>query len=236
MHTKAYAIAATLVVYCLVLVAFKQNQDISEARYRRHANRPVAGWDMGGFADGITTAVHVKAPKVAAAEDNEPKRARATGFDPFLSQTICEFNGDISLEDSEHLASLIEGTANMYGVDPYLVAALVSQESAFYQNAVSPVGALGLGQLMPETAEDLGVDPHNPEQNIDGCVRYLAQNLDAWAHTDDPIALALASYNAGPGAVEQYGGIPPYEETQNYVAIIKYRYDILRSAREDQSA
>jgi soluble lytic murein transglycosylase-like protein len=80
---------------------------------------------------------------------------------------------------------------------------------------------------MPYTAADLGVDPNDPAENLDGCVRYLAQNLDAWAHTDDPIALALASYNAGPGAVSSYGGIPPYEETQHYVAIITSRYQWL---------
>jgi soluble lytic murein transglycosylase-like protein len=229
MHTKVYTIVATVIVYCMVLVAFKQHQHISEVRFERLARQPVAGWDLIGLAGGLTSAVAESEPDltpvVVAETKPEPR------FDPILSRTIREFNDDISRQDSERLASLIEGTANMYGVDPYLVTALLSQESAFYQSAVSPVGALGLGQLMPETAADLGVNPAKPEENLDGCVRYLAQNLDTWAHTADPVALALASYNAGPGAVEQYGGIPPYEETQHYVAVIKYRYDLLRSSR-----
>ncbi|MCA9778873.1 MAG: lytic transglycosylase domain-containing protein [Candidatus Eremiobacteraeota bacterium] len=147
--------------------------------------------------------------------------------DPIIVSTIEAFNEDIGRKEAVGLASLIEETANRYDVDPLLVTALISQESAFYEDAVSPVGAVGLGQLMPYTAEDLGVNPNVPAENLDGCVRYLAQNLDTWAHTDDPVALALASYNAGPGAVSNYGGIPPYEETQNYVAVITSRYQWL---------
>lgn len=143
---------------------------------------------------------------------------------PLILDTIHYFNDDIEAEDAAGLAEMIEETAERYDVDPLLVTALVSQESAFHTDAVSPVGAIGLGQLMPYTAEDLGVNPNDPAENLDGCVRYLAQNLDMWAHTDDPVALALASYNAGPGAVSNYGGIPPYEETQNYVYIITHRY------------
>ena len=229
MHTKLYAIAATLVVYCMVLVAFRQHHDISRVRYERLSRQPVIGWDLTALANGLTSAVAESEPDLASLVVPEPEPLDPC--DPVLCRTIREFNEDISSEGSEELARLIEGTANMYGVDPYLVAALVSQESAFHESAVSPVGALGLGQLMPETAADLGVDPHDSEENMDGCVRYLAQNLDTWAHTEDPVALALASYNAGPGAVEQYGGIPPYEETQNYVAVIKYRYDVLRNSR-----
>jgi soluble lytic murein transglycosylase-like protein len=149
--------------------------------------------------------------------------------DPLIVNTIRAFNGEMTVSTSQHLASLIEETAGRYSVDPYLVTALVSQESAFHPDAVSYVGAQGLGQLMPETAADLGVDIASPEQNLDGCVRYLAQNLDLWASTQDPVALALASYNAGAGNVESYGGVPPFEETQNYVSVIKERYAALRS-------
>ena len=109
------------------------------------------------------------------------------------------------------------------------MTALVSQESAFRPEAVSPVGAIGLGQLMPLTAQDLGVNPWDPAENLDGCVRYLAQNLERWRDTDIPVALALASYNAGPGAVSYYGGIPPYDETRHYVRTIRSRYKALRA-------
>lgn len=102
------------------------------------------------------------------------------------------------------------------GIDPNLFLALVNQESRFNPNAVSPVGAIGLTQLMPGTAQDLGVDPNDPLANLYGGARYLRQQLDTFG---DP-KLALAAYNAGPGAVQKYGGVPPYEETQNYVSTI----------------
>ena len=95
-----------------------------------------------------------------------------------------------------------------------LYRANIEVESAYRQNAVSSAGAIGLGQLMPATARDLGVDPRDPLQNLDGSARYLAMMLETFG---DP-RLALAAYNAGPDAVRQYGGIPPYRETQNHVA------------------
>ncbi|MEQ8694023.1 MAG: lytic transglycosylase domain-containing protein [Gammaproteobacteria bacterium] len=95
-----------------------------------------------------------------------------------------------------------------------LYRANIEVESAYRQDAVSSAGAIGLGQLMPATARDLGVDPLDPLQNLDGAARYLAMMLDTFG---DP-RLALAAYNAGPDAVRQYGGIPPYRETQNHVA------------------
>ena len=95
-----------------------------------------------------------------------------------------------------------------------LYRANIEVESAYRQDAISSAGAIGLGQLMPATARDLGVDPRDPLQNLDGAARYLATMLDTFG---DP-RLALAAYNAGPDAVRQYGGIPPYRETQNHVA------------------
>ncbi|MBM1311972.1 lytic transglycosylase domain-containing protein [Sulfitobacter mediterraneus] len=95
-----------------------------------------------------------------------------------------------------------------------LYRANIEVESAYRQDAVSSAGAIGFGQLMPDTARDLGVDPRDPQQNLDGSARYLAMMLESFG---DP-RLALAAYNAGPDAVRQYGGIPPYRETQNHVA------------------
>ena len=123
--------------------------------------------------------------------------------------------------------SAIEATALRYGSHPglrraglsvsdwlNLFRANIEIESAYRQSAVSSAGALGLGQLMPATARDLGVDPRDPLQNLDGSARYLAMMLQEFG---DP-RLALAAYNAGPDAVRQFGGIPPYRETQNHVA------------------
>ncbi len=111
-------------------------------------------------------------------------------------------------------AAEIEAAAQRNGVDPALLKALIRQESNFNANATSSAGARGLTQLMPGTAAALGVDASVPEQAIEGGARYLAQQLKRFGN--DP-AKALAAYNAGPGAVQRYGGIPPYAETQNYV-------------------
>jgi hypothetical protein len=103
--------------------------------------------------------------------------------------------------------------ARQYGVPEDLFLRVIQQESGFRPDVTSSAGAYGLAQLMPGTAAELGVDPRDPLQNLAGGARYLRQQLDAFG---DP-ALALAAYNAGPGRVRQYGGIPPFEETQNYV-------------------
>ncbi|MGK7755866.1 lytic transglycosylase domain-containing protein [Roseovarius sp. C03] len=95
-----------------------------------------------------------------------------------------------------------------------LYRANIEVESAYRQDVISHAGAIGLGQLMPATARVLNVDPHDPLQNLDGSARYLAMMLETFG---DP-RFALAAYNAGPDAVRQYGGIPPYRETQNHVA------------------
>ncbi|HWT95643.1 MAG TPA: lytic transglycosylase domain-containing protein [Solirubrobacteraceae bacterium] len=112
-------------------------------------------------------------------------------------------------------AAEISAAAAKHGVDPALLTALIKQESGFNPNARSPAGASGLCQLMPGTAAGLGVtDPTDPAQAIEGGAKYLAQQLKAFG--GDP-EKALAAYNAGPGAVSKYGGVPPFAETQNYV-------------------
>lgn len=116
------------------------------------------------------------------------------------------------------LTSLIQSTATKYSLDPALLAAVVNQESKGNPNAVSPVGAQGLMQLMPTTSQWLGVtNPFDPVQNLDGGARYLSQLMTQYG---GDTSLALAAYNAGPGRVNQYGGIPPFPETQNYVTKI----------------
>jgi soluble lytic murein transglycosylase-like protein len=128
-----------------------------------------------------------------------------------------------SPEDDEptDLTGIIEREAARNGLDPLLVQAVIHHESNFDPYAHSPAGALGLMQLMPGTAADLGVsDPFDPAQNVAGGTAYLAEQLQRFGD----VQLALAAYNAGPGAVERYGGVPPYAETRNYVASIYAEY------------
>jgi soluble lytic murein transglycosylase-like protein len=118
--------------------------------------------------------------------------------------------------ESGDYEALIEQAAARNGVDPSVLHGLIQQESDFDPNATSSAGATGLTQLMPGTATSLGVaDPLNPAESIEGGARYLGELMSQFGgNTED----ALAAYNAGPGAVQQYGGIPPYAETQSYVS------------------
>ena len=121
---------------------------------------------------------------------------------------------------SGRYAPLINAAANQYGISPALVDAVMWQESRYNPKAVSSAGAIGLMQLMPGTARYLGVNPHDPWQNVFGGAAYLRQQLDRFGNN---VPLALAAYNAGPGAVTKYGGIPPYTETRGYVRTITHR-------------
>jgi soluble lytic murein transglycosylase-like protein len=112
--------------------------------------------------------------------------------------------------------TLAKAAARKHGVPEDLFLRLVQQESGWNQGAVSPKGAMGLAQLMPGTAARLGVDATDPQQNLEGGARYLAMMYSRFGSWK----LALAAYNAGPQAVEKYGGIPPYAETKGYVAAI----------------
>lgn len=121
---------------------------------------------------------------------------------------------------------LISHMARRHGLDQSLVRAVIKVESDFNPMAISSKGARGLMQLMPATAKDLGVrDSFDPVENVEGGVRYLRMLLDFF---DGDLPLALAAYNAGKETVIQYGGIPPYQETREYVSKVLYYYDLFR--------
>ncbi len=117
---------------------------------------------------------------------------------------------------------MIDQAARHHALDPALIRALIRVESSFNPRAVSPKGAKGLMQIMPETARDLGLrNPFNPEENLYAGCKYLRRLLDSY---NGNLSFALAAYNAGPTVVNNYGGIPPYDETINYVRKVMTLY------------
>ena len=132
---------------------------------------------------------------------------------PSVSYTIDSVTAPLNARNAYD--DIVAEAAQLYGLDPHMIRAVMQAESGFNAMAVSPVGALGLMQLMPAVAAELGVtDALDPRQNIMAGSRYLRQLLDA--HRGN-VPLALASYNAGPGNVAKYRAVPPFKETQNYV-------------------
>lgn len=168
-----------------------------------HAN--VFELQRNGNLVEISQPVWRMGPSPAGGGQYDPKAQPAS--DPSQSQNVVR----------QH----IEVAATRFGVDRNLVDAVAWQESRYNPHAISTAGALGVMQLMPDTARQLGVsNPHDVQQNVAGGTAYLRQQLERFGNN---VPLALAAYNAGPGAVLRYGGIPPYRETQNYVRQIMQR-------------
>lgn len=154
-----------------------------------------------------------------ASQYKQSKRLRPTGRQT-VNVTTIELSPTISTKAYTGKRSAYiphaQAMARKYGIPEALFLRLVNQESRWNPNARSNKGAMGLAQLMPGTARTLGVNPRDPVQNLEGGARYLRMMYNKFGDW----RLALAAYNAGPGAVQKYGGIPPYRETRNYVRII----------------
>lgn len=149
--------------------------------------------------------------------------AQAADYYSAIYQTVNRYNGNEV--ECDWITRAILYASSEYQVDPILITAIMEAESNFNFHAISPVGAVGLMQLMPSTAAGLGVNPHNPLENIVGGTIYIKNQLarfkdwGAYSVTD-----AVAAYNAGPGAVEKHGGVPNYSETVNYVIKVAGNY------------
>ena len=177
------------------------------------------------------TAVENQQAKIQSFE-NVLKNSTGVKFGDLLTRPVTKVNANIysaqaetgaeKISTREQIKNIVFRAAKKHGVDEKLVNALIKQESGFNPNAKSKVGAMGLMQLMPATAKGLGVtNPMDPEQNVEGGVKYLKSMLNKY---NGNVILALAAYNAGPGAVDKYDGVPPYKETKNYVKSILANY------------
>ena len=139
-----------------------------------------------------------------------------------FGNSVYDSTAEVNTPLPVYLTNAITDAAKKHGVDPRLLVAVARRESRFNPNAVSPVGACGIMQLMPATARYLGINNiFDARQNVFGGARYLRTLLDTF-HGD--LDLTLAAYNAGPGAVQKYNGVPPFRETRNYVSSIRAAY------------
>ncbi len=159
---------------------------------------------------------------VVAFTDQVPARQRSFSvmeFSCYACDPHSRVDWRVTRLFSSEYATQIAAAAERYDVDPALIRALIHAESGFNPNALSRKGAMGLMQLMPGTASDMGVsNAFAVQQNIEGGVKYLAQLLEQYR---GDVTLATAAYNAGPGAVAKYGGVPPFAETMTYVQRVK---------------
>jgi soluble lytic murein transglycosylase-like protein len=142
-----------------------------------------------------------------------------------LAREILRTNPRMGPVDALLLATDVVDAATDHGLPPGFLGATLLQESAFDPNAMSSAGAVGIAQFTLPTAAGMGVEPWEPHSAIDGAARLLGAYVGAYRdRDDDPYALALAAYNAGPGAVSAYGGVPPYAETREYIIDVRDRW------------
>ena len=160
-------------------------------------------------------------PRIKQVNANIVKQAPQVSLQNALTEATA-VQANTQPTSKSQILNVVSQISKKHGVDEKLVQALIKQESGFNPKAKSKSGAIGLMQLMPATAKNLGVkDPYNTVQNVEGGVKYLKSMLNKY---NGNVILALAAYNAGPGAVDKYSGVAPYQETQNYVKNILANY------------
>ena len=213
----AFSVVASVIVLASVsqmnaeVIVFANGRTISVKDYRISGDSITVTFRQGGEATFRSTLVARIAPDEIVAEP-EPAALVTVPVSPTATRLVRR------PVDVRPFAALIEAVAVKHGVDPALVHAVVEAESNYQPAARSQVGARGLMQVMPSTARDLGVTSarmlFDPEENLEAGVKYLKWLLERF---DGDLTNAIAAYNAGPGAVQKYDGIPPFRETENYV-------------------
>ena len=178
--------------------------------FHRDGSASATGWTFHGSPpDHVTLVGYSRDITRETANPSQARNSNIRGRDGILSA--------VRATAERHARNHALEAAGLNASDWHLLfRALIQAESAFDPGALSPKGAIGLGQLMPDTARRLGVDPHDMHQNLDGAARYFLAQLSKFGSVE----LALAAYNAGPHRVDQYSGVPPYAETRNYIARI----------------
>ena len=220
-----HIIGLTAVVTCLALPVWAGEYVVLGNGFRLHADRhETDGGTVRIFSDGGVT--EMAAGAIAGYEQEEPVAPAASAQAspaPVVAQIAA--TEAPSFTPSELAAELASAAARKFSLPETFVRSVMKAESGFQADAVSPKGAIGLMQLMPETARELGVDPKNPHQNAEGGAQYLRDLLAKYEGSPDQVLLALAAYNAGPAAVDRYHGVPPYRETRQYILRVLKEWD-----------
>jgi soluble lytic murein transglycosylase-like protein len=202
-----------LLTLTLALSCFAGEFAVLSTGFRLHADHhEFAGTSVrlyqkdGGYSELVASMVTAFEPEVEL-----PAPAAAAVPAPLAKAAVVEHTP----------RELVDAAAKKNGLPPKFVHSVVAAESGYQPNALSPKGAIGLMQLMPATAQLYGADPHDPAQNVEAGAAYLRELLIKY---DGDPRRALAAYNAGPGAVDKYNGVPPYAETQTYIERVLRKY------------
>jgi soluble lytic murein transglycosylase-like protein len=215
---RLHLIGVTAILGFCALPALAGEYVVLGNGFRLHADRhEVDGPVVRVFSIGGVTEMPATSITGYEQEENFAPAASATPAPPVPAAT------PVLMQETP--AELASQAAQKFRIPDSFVRSVMKAESGFQPNAVSPKGAIGLMQLMPETARELGVDPRNPHENANGGAQYLRDLLARYESDPDQVLLALAAYNAGPAAVARYHGVPPYRETREYILRVLKNWD-----------